>query len=319
MGPKKISVIVPYVREWPQIAFTIRSIHESLIGVDHEVLAIDNLMPTMQEDRGSENVRSMAKLWADKGDPWLKYFHYKKKLSHWQCKNFAMSKAEGDIYWFVDSHCIVPASAVEAILLYRSGYKSLEGSLHMPLTYHILEPKQLMYKTKVNTSNALYHYKFHTFYPSRYLGAFTEVPAMSTCGMIIHKDYMELLGGWPKELGIYGGGENFINFTMAVLGLKKYVWVGDSLCHHGEKRGYSWNHYDYQRNRSIATYMFGGKRLLEIWLKKEAKFSRTEIRKVYRNICLTLRGHRNRIKDNQKYEIEEWVQSWKDSDLLIGE
>ena len=211
-----ISVIVPFVREWPQVVFTLRNLHEVLKDVDHEILAIDNLVPSLQGDRATTNVSGMAKEWEKIGDPWLKYYKYDTHLSHWQCKNFGMSKANGNIFWFVDSHCILPTSAVKMVEVYSKNYEQFNGSLHMPLTYHILEPRQLMYKTVVDLPKGDYHYKFHTFNPANYLGYdVMEVPSMSTCGMMIHRKYMRKLGKWPKELGIYGGGENFINFTMA--------------------------------------------------------------------------------------------------------
>jgi hypothetical protein len=198
-------------------------------------------------------------------------------------------------------------------------YEELKGSLHMPLTYHILEPKQLMYKAVVERDKGDYHYVFHTFRPGDYFGRTKiEVPAMSTCGMMIHRSYMEKLGYWPTELGIYGGGENFMNFTMAVLGLKKWVWNGDSLCHHGDKRGYAWNHYDQQRNRAIATYMFGGRRLLDLWINHKARFSPNESRRAKRSILDTLKEHRELIRSKQVYEIEEWVDRWRGHELMIG-
>jgi glycosyltransferase involved in cell wall biosynthesis len=316
----RVSVIVPFVREWPQVAFTIRSVHEALKGISHEVIAVDNLMPDMVEDRGSKNVKGMANEWASRGDPWLKYFHYTDKLSHWQCKNYGMEHAKGDIYWFIDSHCIAPFGALRALQYYEENYKALNGSLHMPLTYHILEPKQLMYKAVVEVKKSDYHYVFHTFSPARYSPkSIVEVPAMSTCGMLIHRKYMDLLGMWPEELGIYGGGENFINFTSAVLGLKKWVWVGDSLCHHGDKRGYAWNHYDQQRNRAIATYMFGGERVLTNWINNKARLTAQSGRKAKRSILETCRNHRDWIKAGQVCEIEEWVDEWKDNELLVGD
>lgn len=317
---KKISVIVPFVREWPQVAFTIRSIHEALVGVEHEVLAIDNLMPHMKEDRGTKNIKGMAEEWSKKGDPWLKYYHYTERLSHWQCKNFGVDKAEGDFIWFIDSHCIVPTSASRMVSIYQKNYEEFKGSLHIPLTYHILEPRQLMYKAVVDVSKADYHYTFHSFNPNRYTGFdVVEIPAMSTCGMMIHRDYLAQLGHWPIELGIYGGGENFINYTMAVLGLKKWLWIGDSLCHHGDKRGYSWNLYDQQRNRSIATYIFGGRRLLTTFINRVAKFGPGERRRAERSILDTTWAHRAKIKESQVYEIEEWLETWKDHELMIGE
>jgi hypothetical protein len=81
---------------------------------------------------------------------------------------------------------------------------------------------------------------------------------MSTCGMMISREIYNKLGGWPVELGIYGGGENFLNFTMAVLGLSINIFPSKPLYHYAAPRGYYWNYDDYHRNRCIATYMFGG-------------------------------------------------------------
>lgn len=314
-----ISVIVPFVREWPQIAFTIRSIHESLATIEHEVIAIDNLMPKMKEDRATKNIQGMANNWENYSYPWLKYYRYTDKLSHWNCKNFGMEKASGDFFWFIDGHCIVPRTAVDAARYYKANYMELCGSLHMPLTYHILEPRQLMYKAVIESGAGDYHYTFHTFSKKKYEQFTTvEVPAMSTCGMLIHRTFMEQVGFWPSEMGIYGGGENFMNYTMAVLGLKKHVWVGDSLCHHGDKRGYNWNHYDYQRNKSIAVYMFGGRRVLDLWLDKRAKLNGDESRRVKQEILNLCHEQRQWIEDNQLMEIEEWVSTWKNHELMNG-
>jgi len=314
----KISVIVPYVREWPQVAFTLRSIYENLKGMDFEVIAIDNLTTKMQEDRGTPNVKGMATEWKKQGDDWLKYFKVSDKLSHWKCKNLGMTVASGDCYWFVDSHCIVPSSASQVLDFYVTNWKRLEGCLHFPLTYHILEPQKLIYQAVVVPAKGDYHYRFHNYNVSeKQRGKVFEVPVMSTCGMVIHREYMQLLGGWPVELGIYGGGENFINFTMAVLGLKKWVLAGDALCHHGDKRGYNWNHFDYQRNRAIATYMFGGKKLLNLWLETTAKLTSREKPSVYRSIVESLSEHRDKIKQNQKFTIEEWVSKWREDKLLL--
>jgi hypothetical protein len=316
----KVSVIVPFVREWPQVAFTLRSIHESLNPISHEVLAIDNLQSTMQEDRGSKNIKGMSEEWKKQGDHWLRYIHYPDKLSHWQCKNIGITNARADVYWFIDSHCILPKSASDAIEFYLKHYNELNGSLHMPLTYHILEPRQLIYKAVVEVKKGDYHYVFHTLNRSKYEGStWIQVPAMSTCGMMLHKGYMDKLGGWPDELGIYGGGENFMNFTMAVMGMEKNVWVGDSLCHHGDKRGYSWNSTDYQRNRGIATYMFGGRKLLHTWMKNKSKMPISAAGRMERDIISKCKKHRTWIRAEQVKEIEEWVDEWKDRELLIGE
>lgn len=313
-----LSVIVPFVREWPQVVFTLRSIHEELQGIDHEIIAIDNLQPNMEEDRGTGLVKGMANQWTKTGNPWLKYYHKNDKLSHWQCKNFGIGKAQADIIWFVDSHCIVGRdSAYSMFRFYQSHWEELNGSMHLPLTYHILEPRQLIYKSVVDVTKADYAYSFNTYLPDKWK-QWEEVPAMSTCGMMIHKQYLEQLGNWPVELGIYSGGEHFLNYCQAVLGMSKYIWKARPLCHHGDRRGYSWNHYDQRRNRAIATYLFGGSRLMEKWVDECAKLSANESARVKNNIRATCRKHRDHIRSQQVMEIEEWLHQWKNHNLLQG-
>ena len=313
-----LSVVIPYVREWPQIAFTIRAIHEELEGIDHEIIAVDNLQPKMEYDRGSKMVQGMANQWTTAGDPWLKYFHKNDKLSHWQCKNFAVKKAQANILWFVDSHCIPGRDSGRSMFrFYEKHWEELDGSVHLPLTYHILEPRQLIYKAVIDTTKGDYAYSFNTYRPNAWEQV-QEVPVMSTCGMMIHKNYLEQLGGWPEELGIYSGGEHFINYCQAILGLKKYVWKANPLCHHGDKRGYSWNHYDQRRNRAIASYLIGGEELLVKWVTNNARLSSNETARVINNVQATCREHRDHIKSQQMMTIEEWLDKWKGHELLQG-
>jgi hypothetical protein len=313
-----LSVVIPFVREWPQVTFTIRAIHEELKDIEHEIIAVDNLMHNMDEDRGSNMVKGMANCWTAAGDPWLKYFRKDDKLSHWQCKNFAVEKASADIIWFVDSHCIPGRDSGSSMFrFYEEHWQELDGSIHLPLTYHILEPRQLIYKAVVNSSIGDYAYSFNTYRPNTWEQV-QEVPAMSTCGMMIHKNYLKQLGGWPKELGIYSGGEHFLNYCQAILGMKKYIWKAEPLCHHGDKRGYSWNYYDQRRNRGIASYLIGGEKLLRQWIKCCAKLSPNESARVINNIMLTCREHRDHILSQQLMTIEEWLDKWKGHELLKG-
>jgi len=311
-----LTVVVPFVREWPQIAFTLRSIHEALIGVEHEILAIDNLMPKMEVDQGSGNVKGMANQTTKSGDPWLKYYPYQDKLSHWQCKNFGTNKASADIMWFVDAHCEVGHDSVRSMFkFYKENWAELDGSIHLPLTYHILETKELIYKAVIDRSTGNYGYSFNSYNPNLWPEV-QEVPVMSTCGMMIHKNYLDQLGGWPVELGIYHGGEHFINYCQAIIGLKKYIWKARPLFHHGDKRGYSWNHYDQRRNRCIANYMFGGEELLTKWIETSAKLSANEGARVKNNIMATCRKHRDHILSQQVFEIDEWIERWQGHELM---
>ena len=135
---------------------------------------------------------------------------------------------------------------------------------------------------------------------------------MSTCGMMITKNLYHELGGWPIELGIYGGGENFLNFSMAVLGKKVNIMVGDALHHHGDKRGYSWNFDDHLRNKFIATYCFGGIDFVTLFAKNsrgDEKQKRNILDSVLKNKkCIE---HRKLIKSKQVISIKDWWDSWQ--------
>lgn len=303
-----ISVIVPYVAEYPQVIFTIRSIHENLAGrADHEIIAVDNYCQEVEAqgfppDRGTDMVKSMAE-----NVDWLKYIQYDEKLSHWNAKRVGIAEAKGDILCFIDAHCIVGRDALfNACDYYAHNWQQLDGTLHLPLTYHILEDRRLKYKLRYDPKKFEVHYSFTPYEDSQLI----EVPCMSTCGMIIHKDLYWQTGGWPKELGIYGGGENFMNFTLSVLGKKKWIYPAKSaLYHHGEKRNYQFNWEDYTRNRSIATYLFGGVPWLDGYLRRSGATSRY-YNWTFNYIIDACWAQRQKIKENQKTDIVDWMRRW---------
>jgi glycosyltransferase involved in cell wall biosynthesis len=290
----KVSVIIPFVNEWPQIVFTLRSVKEELEGVcDYEIIAIDNWCKEVEDqgivpDRGHDHYhhqnRGVGGMYMtpdqmegykfvaghifaqSKANDWLKCVKYNEKLSHWNSKNVGVKAASGDLLIFLDAH-VVPSrySLRFAIQNYNREFQNnpswMFNTVHLPLSYHILESKRLIYKLVYEPHKGNAHYSFTTYRGNCENWCF-EVPCMSTCGMIMHKELFRLLGGWPEIMGIYGGGENFINFTMAILGFEKYVSTYGTLHHHGDKRDYHYNWNDYHRNRMTATAIFGGREML---------------------------------------------------------
>ena len=114
----KLSIIVPFVNEYPQVMFTIQSIAQSLIGrLDFEILAIDNWCEEVslqivdgkprERDKGGDAVAA-----CDRYNPWLRFLKYEDTLSHWQAKNLGVKESTGDVLWFCDSHCIVSRDLV---------------------------------------------------------------------------------------------------------------------------------------------------------------------------------------------------------------
>lgn len=317
MKPGKLSVIIPFAQEHPQIAFTVQSIYCELRDkCDFEIIVIDNHCEELQaqldlkgekRDKGGEYMSALANEYR----PWLKYMTYDRKLSHWQAKNAGVAASDGEFFWFCDSHCIVsPGSLIDMFNYYKVHHKELQGTMHLPLSYMLERPGlELIYKLVVNPYRGEVHYSF-----TRYKEATMpyEVPCMSTCGMLMSREIYDELGGWPTELGIYGGGEHFINFTAAVLGLSINIFPTKPLFHYAAPRGYHWNYADYHRNRCIATYIFAG----EEWAYRYIMNIKGETQGK-EAIWSTVVGskavvkHRQFILDQHPITIDSWLQAQK--------
>lgn len=332
----KLSIIMPFAIEYPQVLFTTMSIWNSLkdSGIDYEVLAINNYCPqaakqiarrsTCPKCKKSYTVtREELGLWLDNkadvcGDKmrsyanihsWLHYLEYKDKLSHWQAKNTGVLASTGDVLFFIDAHCVLsPGTLSSMAWYYHDNKERLNGTLHLPLVYMLERPGvALIYKIVARPEMAMYHYSFTRYRKSPHP---YQVPCMSTCGMMMSRELYDMLGGWPKELGIYGGGENFINYTLAILGKTINIFPRAPLHHYAEKRGYNYEYGDYKRNQIIATYMFGGEERARLFAHN-CKLDRKTAAKIVNDILIKCAPQRQKIESQQKLEIEDWYAQWK--------
>ena len=313
----ELSVIIPYVNEYPQLIFTLQAVAQDLLGrVDFEVAAIDNFCPEVEEmakkdpnqpsiyarDKGGDVVKGSQR--ASGG--WLKAFEYKEKLSHWNAKRVGVENTTGDIFIFIDSHCIPARDSIYNMFKYYMREKErLNGSLHLPLTYKILDSVRLIYKVVWHPETTELHYSFTRYRPE---AEPYEVPCMSTCGMMVSREIYNDIGGWPKELGVYGGGENFFNFTQSVMGYKKWIMVGQPLHHHGEGRKYHWNFDDHVRNKCIAAYIYGGAKYARTYMS-HSKGDPSVLQKICEDVIDKCEPHRSLIRSKQKMTIYEWLES----------
>jgi hypothetical protein len=305
-----LSIIIPFVLENPQVQFTVRALSEQLSEAcfDWEIIVVNNYCSEVQaqqkaqclpveDDQGGNHLKSMSKNLS-----WLMYLEYTKKLSHWQCKNLAVEKAQYKTLFFLDSHCLLSLDALSKMYIdFTLFEKNKDSSYHLPITYHILEEKRLIYKLVADVKKSVCGYSFTSNYIEP--GSIAEVPCMSTCGMMIKKETLLGLGAWPKELGIYSGGEQFINFAMAVCGYKKYIFNKGVLHHHGAKRKYHWNFDDFHRNNAISAYLFGGKN----WAINHHKNSKASHCSFMDGIFDKCKEQRSLIKEKQVVSIERWI------------
>ena len=313
----ELSVIIPYVNEYPQVLWTIQSIAADLRDrVDFEIIAVNNYCQQLveqkkaqnrdwNEDKGSAAIRATA----GKINPWLITEDYTEKLSHWNAKRVGVKRSTGQYLFFVDSHCAVTRDGLYGMFQYYKNHEEqINGSLHLPLTYKILESRRLIYKLITEQfENGVLDYKFTKY---RAENAPYEVPCMSCCGVMMSKYVYSELGGWSPELGIYGGGEHFLNFTLAVLGMRKWIYPHGVLFHHGESRDYHYLYDDYVRNKMIASYLYGGSEYAFRTTNGGLKGRKEVLEAIFKNVDLKCRRHREHIKKRQKLEIKEWVTKW---------
>ena len=296
----KLSVIIPYCNEYPQVNFTVQNILNELEDIDAEVITIAN----KSTDKGYESLNGPG----DRPAPYvrtgkLKNLVYDDKLGHWCAKNKGLEIAKGKRILFIDSHCIVKKNAIKDMM-----DTPCPGSLHMQIHY-MLDTKPLIYRARPETM----HYTFAGC-PQGYTKPF-DVPVMSTCGMMIEKKNLDHIGHWNPELGIYGGGENYMMYKIGTCGLPIQIHNTAALYHYADKRGYSWNYDDYVRNQFIAAYCVGDEEWLDIKVKerKDKKNSNKErIDEIANDVRFKCKDDRNYIRERQKCSLTEYFNSWGD-------
>lgn len=317
-GRPAVSVIMPFVNEWPQVAFTIRSVHEALQGIDHEIIAVDNYCNEVRSqgykmDRGHrepDKAHGHVEMAAGKL-PWLKYVQFEDKLSCWGSRNAGVRSSRGDLLLFLDSH-VIPSDGLLQMAVQHClspEWQSVHpyDTLHLPLSYQILDSRRLIYRFVWEPHKGNCHYAFVSA-PGD-LEEVLEVPCMSSCGMIMPRRLYDRLGGWPEALSAWGGGENFFNFSMAVMGHRKYVFPYGTLHHHGDKRNYNYSHDGFHRNRMIANACFGG----EPWVDAYAAHmsgNRGIIQRLKEEALQGAEPQRSAIQKHRVRSIEDFAEQW---------
>lgn len=316
-----LSVILPYVNEYPQIAFTLQTIVNDLrtAAFKWEVITVNNYCDQVRsqgfdEDRGYEYLEKLAR---GPASGYLRNYRHDKKLSCWGSRSAGARASSGHTLLFLDSH-VVPTPGTIQDQYYTFQSMRENGTLHLPLSYLNDRPgNELIYRLRYNKRIGMAHYVFHKDNQTKGTFALIELPCMSNCGMMIGRElFVDTLGCYPEALGIYGGGENYFNFTLSVLGYKKFLMAGSSpLYHYAESRGYRFDGLDWLRNRLIAIYLAGGEDWADRCVKgmsQENKAPSRQIRIIHEEVMLNddLRSRRKEIKAESRYTLDEWLDQW---------
>jgi glycosyltransferase involved in cell wall biosynthesis len=320
-----LSIIVPFANEYPSIRYTLDSIMANCVEIpfSSEVILVNNFCRAVErqgfaEDDGWRYLKDFK----EKNDvPWLTLLHYEEKLSHWNARNFGVKHSTGNILFFLDGHVILPPDQLEYLLWAYQHHVRGEGSLHLPISnLNDLPNRKNIYRMRVNRSLGVLHYVFHHF-DMRTDAPVLEVPCMSACGLMISREIWDHMEGYPQALGIYGGGENYMNFALPLLGYKHFVLQTGNLKHLNAPRGYRFDGIDWLRNRLIAAFLIGGNRWAEACMSgmlKAKKASGRSLRGLLEEVVYNsdLIARRDRIEDAMKITLDEWIEGWRRTEFF---
>jgi glycosyltransferase involved in cell wall biosynthesis len=305
---KRLSIIIPYVNEYPNIAFTVQNLIEETRGLDAEIITVANQSKQTHDIKGGETIPDYG-FWKLQQSPFvregvLKNIRFDDKLSHWNAKNAGIKEAQGERVMFIDAHCIVESGAIKRML-----DTPIEGTLNMNVCY-LLDSRKLNYKTRESDMGYVF-----TIAPTGQTEPY-QVPVMSTCGMMVEKKLFDEIGAWNPELGIYGGGENYMMYKIGTCGYPIKVHPKATLYHFSgdyTKRGYSWNYDDHMRNQFIAAYCVGD----EEWLQKlvderclKPHSNKDKVHAIADDVRIKCKGDREFIKTKQKISISDYFKKW---------
>jgi glycosyltransferase involved in cell wall biosynthesis len=314
---KECSVIIPFCNEMPQVVFTIQSVIEELDGFcKYEILAIDNMSDdTVTCTAGDRTypLRSRSFFSNHKGtiSTWffrkkiIKYLKYDGKQGHWNAKNYGIENSSGKYIMFLDAHCIMKRDSIRKMIQFLRETEEPVGGVH-PYICYMLDSHRLEYKVQAK----FFGYQFCSAQPGK-----TEpykVCVMSTCGMMSPRSVFDELGAWNSELGIYGGGESYINWKQSTCGYPHYIHPEAVCWHYADKRGYSWNHTDYVRNSFIAAYCVGGEKWLNQQVSLRKKKDKHEvIDRLRDDVIAKCKPEREFIKSRQTVTFDDYIDYWE--------
>jgi len=247
----------------------------------------------------------------------IKYVIYDDKLSHWNAKNCGIANSTGKYLFFLDAHCIMKRDSVRKMVEFlRNPPEEKIGGVHAYINY-MLDSNCLEYRPQEKFFGYQFcsHQRDIEVVNGKRVAKFKTTPykvcVMSTCGMMCPRTTIEELGAWNPELGIYGGGESYINWKQSTCGYPHWIHPDAWCWHFADKRGYSWNHTDYVRNSFIAAYCVGDEKWLNQQVELRSKKDRPAIvEQIAEDVRMTCAADRQFIASKQTQTFDEYIEYW---------
>lgn len=260
----EISIIIPVCNEFPEIIGTAENVLDETHGLSSELILIDNSSSHIRSQFGQPLLSQEIK---KKKYRKLRLMAYANKQSPWTAMNIAAQDAKGKILLFLDAHCRVSSGGIKDMLeYYTQAHSILDGPLHLPILQRPdwEDPRYCVVNTDRVKEGRLF-LQMDRILPKKSDAASFVVPGMPVCGAMITTDmFLNTLKGFPEEMGIRRGGNEYFSFMLRLKGKRSHVYTRAHVIHRTVQRRYSFNWHDIFRNRAIAAYCTGGKS----WLRK---------------------------------------------------
>jgi glycosyltransferase involved in cell wall biosynthesis len=298
---KKVSVIIPSRNEHKNLLWTLQAAMADLEGIDFELIPVLNMCDPAERE-------ALEKYWPfQKGRG--KVVVYDEKPSCWQARNAGADAATGRYLLFLDSHVIPKAGSFRGLIDFHDGWK---GVAHCALNYW-LEPEE----------RALYGYSWQ---PDKFWGNWTRhkpefpdyrVPLSGTSSSLIDREVFIEVGGFHPGLGIYGGGETYIDLLVQRFGYSVRMHPRFRLWHLTEKRGYAWNNEDFRHNFMLAAMVLGGEKWLDRVAEHHIKCNKgvekydRNTRKMREDVLAEGTPMHEWVNERAKYTLDEVIESWQ--------
>ena len=256
---RDISVVIPARNEHPQATFTLQRIWDELegSGLDWETIIVDNL----SDDRTSSFCKD--RYWHVEGRH--KIVHYDDSASCWGARNAGVAQAEGRLVFLFDAHVLV---STHLLLLHFAAMEDHPSAtiLYSPVIWMGDSKKHTCYGYSLGENcEHLYRKFWGSWTRQKRSDSPYRIPMSGTAGVCIRREFLERVGGWPEELRVYGGGEQWISLLCWMLGGECWVHPGTYLYHLADRRGYSdGTNETHFFNKCLVAYALGGEKWLNV-------------------------------------------------------
>lgn len=296
-----VSVVIPFCNEGQNALWTVQTFVDQFEGwCDYEIILASN-------KSDPEHIRKFDR-WVDHPKiPWFKLVEYNDEQSGWQTRNYGASFATGKYLFFCDSHIYPKGYAYRGLVEFHEGWK---GIAHSPLCYWFD-------KNRPNYGYVWQGYKFWGRWTRSLPKSPTgDVPLSGSSSLLIDREVFEEIRGFHPKLGIYGGGETYIDLKVQMFGYPVRMAVDHHIYHITETRGYRWNNENFRFNKMLAAYALGGEKYLKP-VYEHFLFC-DEGREAYQAQTTKSRGQaivlgavdREWIDENAIYTLDEVVATW---------